>query len=407
VTDIAPQCDPEFFQPSAIDVSDLVSVGTGLSRWYLTQKNVYIRSSHHLFNLPDVESQNAVAMSNDATAIIVTTAFGQQTPAEEIVTYRWSPGVQGDFTQVAPPIGTGTLVAHIGADISGDGSVLVGNRTTNPTALASSDQSFADQSGFIWTSTTGYSLLPSTGVLGNPYRVVGVSADGNAVFGIVLLAGDTRGFVHFRSTAMTSIIKPPSECSTVNVFLTAANFDGSRVVGYISSQDPTRDTSAIIASPSAGIAEVRPCLLADVVGAVSLNGRSLQPGLSFSGDPDSGAPVAVDISDDGLTFLVRWKEANSDFYVDLAIAFDSPPTCTGTSSVCPNLPVCDSIDFNGDGLFPDDQDTVDFLYVLAGGACSTSTCGDLDFNNDGLFPDDQDLADFLTVLAGGTPISCL
>ena len=62
---------------------------------------------------------------------------------------------------------------------------------------------------------------------------------------------------------------------------------------------------------------------------------------------------------------------------------------------------CDSIDYNGDGLFPDDQDLIDFLVVLAGGACSTGTCNDIDFNNDQLFPDDTDLVAFLTVLAGG------
>jgi hypothetical protein len=63
-------------------------------------------------------------------------------------------------------------------------------------------------------------------------------------------------------------------------------------------------------------------------------------------------------------------------------------------------PVCDAIDFNGDGLFPDDSDLVDFLSVLAGGACSTGTCNDIDFNNDCLFPDDSDLLKFLSVLAG-------
>jgi hypothetical protein len=63
---------------------------------------------------------------------------------------------------------------------------------------------------------------------------------------------------------------------------------------------------------------------------------------------------------------------------------------------------CDSIDFNGDGLFPDDADLVDFLAVFAGGACSTNTCNDIDFNNDGLFPDDADLVAFLNVLAGGS-----
>jgi hypothetical protein len=63
---------------------------------------------------------------------------------------------------------------------------------------------------------------------------------------------------------------------------------------------------------------------------------------------------------------------------------------------------CNSIDFNGDGLFPDDADLVEFLNVLAGGTCSTGTCDGIDFNNDGLFPDDADLVAFLRVLAGGS-----
>ncbi len=68
----------------------------------------------------------------------------------------------------------------------------------------------------------------------------------------------------------------------------------------------------------------------------------------------------------------------------------------------PPPPPCDTIDFNRDGLFPDDRDLVDFLTVLAGGQCSEPACNDLDFNNDGLFPDDTDLLTFLRVLAGGT-----
>ncbi len=66
-------------------------------------------------------------------------------------------------------------------------------------------------------------------------------------------------------------------------------------------------------------------------------------------------------------------------------------------------PGCNDIDFNNDGLFPDDSDLIDFLVVLAGGACSTDPtpgCDTIDFNNDGLFPDDADLLAFLNVLAG-------
>ncbi|MFO0833208.1 MAG: hypothetical protein U0637_15350 [Phycisphaerales bacterium] len=67
----------------------------------------------------------------------------------------------------------------------------------------------------------------------------------------------------------------------------------------------------------------------------------------------------------------------------------------------PAGPVCDSIDFNGDGLFPDAQDIGDYLLVFGGGGCPTGTCGDIDFNNDGLFPDTSDLASLLQVFGGG------
>ncbi len=64
---------------------------------------------------------------------------------------------------------------------------------------------------------------------------------------------------------------------------------------------------------------------------------------------------------------------------------------------------CDSIDFNNNDVFPEDQDVIDFFEVLAGGDCSPgNTCSDIDFNNNGVFPEDQDVIDFFNVLAGGT-----
>ncbi len=61
--------------------------------------------------------------------------------------------------------------------------------------------------------------------------------------------------------------------------------------------------------------------------------------------------------------------------------------------------LCDTIDFNQNGVFPEDQDVVDYLAVLAGGTCAE--CNDIDFNNNGVFPEDQDVLDFFNVLAGG------
>ncbi len=66
------------------------------------------------------------------------------------------------------------------------------------------------------------------------------------------------------------------------------------------------------------------------------------------------------------------------------------------------IPRCDSIDFNRNGVFPEDQDVIDFFSVLGGGACSTgNACGDIDINNNAVFLEDQDVIDFLTTLAGG------
>jgi hypothetical protein len=83
---------------------------------------------------------------------------------------------------------------------------------------------------------------------------------------------------------------------------------------------------------------------------------------------------------------------------DCAVA---PRTSDALTTLAVVLPSCDSLDFNGDGIFPDNQDLIDFLEVFAGGECPSPSCGDLDFNNDGIFPDNADIAAFLDVLSGG------
>jgi hypothetical protein len=76
-------------------------------------------------------------------------------------------------------------------------------------------------------------------------------------------------------------------------------------------------------------------------------------------------------------------------------------TITAAATLNVSMPiVCDDIDFNNNEVFPEDQDIVDYLDVLAGGSCPA--CNDIDFNNNGVFPEDQDVIDFFNVLAGGT-----
>ncbi|MFO0832935.1 MAG: hypothetical protein U0637_13980 [Phycisphaerales bacterium] len=107
--------------------------------------------------------------------------------------------------------------------------------------------------------------------------------------------------------------------------------------------------------------------------------------------------------------------ANTQYYVTwlFSNAIEDNPPVIGTTKVewrtttrllfttgaAPVL--CDSIDYNGDGLFPDTADIDDFLSVFSGGPCSTGTCGDIDFNNDGLFPDTLDIDSLLSVFSGG------
>ncbi|HYF15039.1 MAG TPA: kelch repeat-containing protein [Phycisphaerales bacterium] len=71
------------------------------------------------------------------------------------------------------------------------------------------------------------------------------------------------------------------------------------------------------------------------------------------------------------------------------------------------VPRCDSLDFNLDGLFPDNLDLLDFLSVFGGGVCDGQASNDppcnpdIDFNNDGLYPDNEDILSLFRVFGGG------
>jgi hypothetical protein len=90
-----------------------------------------------------------------------------------------------------------------------------------------------------------------------------------------------------------------------------------------------------------------------------------------------------------------------------AVALPTDPAYTiSLSGACyaGGGPVCDSIDYNNDGVFPSTDDITDFLSVFSGGSCSTDPtpgCNDLDFNNDGVFPAVEDISSLLSVFSGG------
>jgi fibronectin-binding autotransporter adhesin len=62
-------------------------------------------------------------------------------------------------------------------------------------------------------------------------------------------------------------------------------------------------------------------------------------------------------------------------------------------------PLCDSVDFDGDGDTGTDADIEAFFACLGGSCCPT--CGDPDFDNDGDTGTDADIEAFFTVLGGG------
>ncbi|HLP84994.1 MAG TPA: CotH kinase family protein [Phycisphaerales bacterium] len=108
----------------------------------------------------------------------------------------------------------------------------------------------------------------------------------------------------------------------------------------------------------------------------------------------SGQPPLAALGQNTVTAWVR--AAAGDIYGSYA-ATSNDIGNPGAYAFAPSL--CDSIDFNNNAVFPEDQDVIDFFNVLAGGDCAS--CNDIDFNNNGVFPEDQDVIDFFNVLAGG------
>jgi len=75
------------------------------------------------------------------------------------------------------------------------------------------------------------------------------------------------------------------------------------------------------------------------------------------------------------------------------------------TSANPAPATCGDIDFNNNGVFPEDEDVIDFFAVLAGSTPATCDpvlgCDDIDINNNGVFPEDADVTCFFSLLAGG------
>jgi hypothetical protein len=118
------------------------------------------------------------------------------------------------------------------------------------------------------------------------------------------------------------------------------------------------------------------------------------PIIGEGGSPGSGNNGRAQRINDARQVLVKLTLSDASTVV-ARIDFNASDYCNGCVP-----PTNNDIDFNNNGVFPEDQDVIDFFDVIAGGECPV--CDDIDINNNGVFPEDADVVCFFTLLAGGT-----
>ncbi|MFN7314264.1 MAG: hypothetical protein ACK5ZG_08990 [Phycisphaerae bacterium] len=103
--------------------------------------------------------------------------------------------------------------------------------------------------------------------------------------------------------------------------------------------------------------------------------------LQVAGGPFTGwQTIATGTSSITYGVLAAWNTTglpSCAYVLRLVVSDRSQISCSGstqhreyltTVAISPNAP-CDDIDFNNNGVFPEDQDVLDFFNVLAGGGC--------------------------------------
>ncbi|HEX2838553.1 MAG TPA: hypothetical protein VHN77_10540 [Phycisphaerales bacterium] len=227
---------------------------------------------------------------------------------------------------------------------------------------------------------------------------------GSAPAQVVVPLGPRGAFIRTNSDAPTA----PAIRTLTSLGVAPGDLIRIRVLGeftYNTSNAISRSSGAVFSSSDTLLAT---SLQARVPGAIDAGVDVITGGTYYGSLPTDvpedfriGDNVATDYADvivpAGAVFLfigVLDSLYNDNNDTDNDFAAEITVLCSG--GAC-----CDTIDFNGDGLFPDTQDIDDFLSVFAGGPCPTGACGDIDFNNDGLFPDTADIDALLSVFSGG------
>ena len=231
------------------------------------------------------------------------------------------------------------------------------------------------------------------GVFGGQY----LSSLGPVPRGLLVSLPGTEGVVTASSLARITITPLTNACTIrleVNNNHTAINMDGGSYLasggGFTSVTIHVRETTNYTLTGTLALDNEDPTAYLQFVGQPIFVIPSGNGPVNFSGTLAPGYYTLRSGTSSSAPLFPQNSGNDADSSsLDLLLTLDKPLVAND----------CDDIDFNNNGVFPEDQDVVDFFDVLAGGSCPF--CADIDFNNNGVFPEDQDVIDFFNVLAGG------
>ncbi|HLP85393.1 MAG TPA: hypothetical protein VK157_13670 [Phycisphaerales bacterium] len=345
--------------------------------------------------------------------------------------YRWngsawstlSGGTTGPVYALAIEQGTGKLL--VGGQFGNAGGIAVGNVATWSATIGWEAMGTGLPGGSSAVANFAYGssgALHASGAFSTPQGVQGlarwngsswtvIAAPASTSGGLVAMSdgGFVTGSVRYRNGLLSTL--NTSQAFNVAVRLAANGSDLIGVGTRVFSSGPgvvqrfTFDGPAIqVASP--GLASEAICPQGNVTLRVAAYGR--QPMTYQWRRNGETISIAANLTAQAPELVVGDVQSSDEGVYDCVVT-SACGTVTSSGITVTRLPEgtpgcelsgCDTIDFNNNQIFPEDQDVVDLFFVFAGGECGS--CNDIDYNNNGVFPEDQDIMDFFNVLAGGS-----
>jgi uncharacterized membrane protein len=308
-----------------------------------------------------------LAISDDGATCVGITLNG---PPDQAIRWTLADGAQ-DLGYLDSSGGTPTADAF---DISGDGTVVVGN---------------TNDGGFVWREEEGMHILSQS----PPFHLGLVNHDGS-----VMIGGTQTDVARWTVEDGVVPLWPGSDYRIVAM-------NDSETMLVVNPSAPfaerwTAQTGFVPMMPSGGhssfTAVAASSDLTTVVGSVdgvygwiwqehgyNVDLNELLPSLGVDLSDWDFLAGATGVSNDGTVVVGRGVRAGT-FEVHGWIAHLGPS--------------CGTADYNHDGDTGTDQDIIDFFNCLAGNCCPT--CYTNDFNGDGDAGTDADIEAFFRVLAG-------